>query len=73
MAKCLLIFCKDSKLRINWHYIIPNDLKSEISSKTGDKPSVENDTEYIHNKKEISHLQFFQKKCQIAFMEHNFS
>ena len=30
---------------------IQDDLKSEISSKTGDKPSVENDTEYIHNKK----------------------
>ena len=30
---------------------IQDDLKSEISSKTGDKLSVENDTEYIHNEK----------------------
>lgn len=30
---------------------IQEDLKTEISSKTGDKPSVENDTEYIQNEK----------------------
>ena len=30
---------------------IQDDLKLEISSKTGDKLSVENDTEYIHNEK----------------------
>lgn len=47
---------------------IQDDLKSEISSKTGDKPSVENDTEYIHNKRKFT-FTVLSEKCQIAFME----
>ena len=44
--------CVDAKINFFEEYFsVPDDLKSEISSKTGDKPSVENDTEYIHNKK----------------------
>ena len=66
----LIDILKRQQIKNKLALYIPDDLKFEISSKTGDKKGVENDTALIHvPKRNISHLQFFQKEFQIVYME----